>query len=90
MTLLNLLILLIVSAILGSLGAAIAGADNKGCLTNIVVGFAGALIGMWLSSKTGIHDFLYFRQIPVIWSVIGAALFIGVVQMLAGNKRKKK
>jgi len=90
MTFLDFIILLVVSAILGSLGAAIAGADNRGCLTNIVVGFAGALIGMWLSTKTGIHDFLYFRKIPVFWSVIGAALLIGVVQALTGSKRKKK
>jgi uncharacterized membrane protein YeaQ/YmgE (transglycosylase-associated protein family) len=90
MSILDLFILLIVAAILGALGAAIAGAGNKGCLTNIVAGFAGALIGIWLSSKTGIHDFLYFRKIPVFWSVIGAALLIGVAQAFASNKNKKK
>lgn len=90
MSFLNLFILLVVAAVLGSLGAAIAGADNKGCLTNIVVGFAGAIIGIWLSSKTGIHDFFYFRQIPVFWSVIGAALLISVAQAMTGSRHKKK
>lgn len=90
MSLVGFLILLLVASITGSLGAAIAGSDHKGCLTSIVLGFAGALIGTWLSRETGIHDFLYFRGIPIIWSVIGAAILVGVVNAFSGGSKSKK
>ena len=46
MTAMELLILLIVSAVCGSIGMAIAGFSRGGCLTAIALGFVGALIGI--------------------------------------------
>ena len=84
------LILLIVAAFCGSIGAVLAGHSGRGCLTSIILGFIGALIGTWLSRQLGIGDFLYYHSIPIVWSIVGAAIFVAVVSLLTGRKRKKK
>ena len=82
------LILLLVAAVCGSIGAAIAGSSYRGCLTNIVLGFIGAIIGRWLSQEIGISDFIYFHNIPIIWTIVGAALFVAVINLLVGDKNR--
>ena len=84
------LILLLVAAICGSIGAAIAGNNTRGCLTSIVIGLIGALIGTWLSRQLGISDFFYWYRIPIIWSIIGAAIFVAVINALTGKKSSKR
>lgn len=85
----RLLVLLFIASICGSIGAGLAGSSSKGCFTSIILGFIGALIGSWISKTVGIDDFLYIRNIPVFWSIIGSALFVTVLNMLDGNKKKK-
>ena len=88
MSILELLLLLLLASICGSIGAALAGHRASGCITSIVLGFIGALIGGYLSRQLGISDIFYFRSIPVIWSIVGAALFVAVINMLSGGKRR--
>ena len=90
MTLLGFLILLLVAAVCGSVGAGLAGRSPQGCLGSIVLGLVGALIGTWLSRELGIRDFLYFQRIPVFWSIVGSALFVAVIGLLTGKNRDKK
>ena len=54
MTLLDVLILLLVAGICGSLGQAIAGYSRGGCLVSIALGFVGALLGMWIARLMGL------------------------------------
>jgi uncharacterized membrane protein YeaQ/YmgE (transglycosylase-associated protein family) len=82
----QIIVYMIVAAICGSIGAAIAGRDQKGCLTNIALGFIGALLGGYLSRELGVADLFYFRSIPVIWTVIGSALFVAVLGLVGGKK----
>jgi len=89
MTLIKFLILLIIAFICGSVGARLAGSGNKGCFTSIILGFIGALIGSWLSGKLGIKDFFYFRSIPILWSIVGAAVFVAVINLISGGSGKK-
>ena len=84
------LILLIVAAICGSIGAALAGRNTRCCLTSIVIGFIGAIIGTWLSRELGIGDLFYWYRIPIIWSIIGAAIFVAVITALTGGSRSKR
>ncbi|HYC40425.1 MAG TPA: GlsB/YeaQ/YmgE family stress response membrane protein [Chitinophagaceae bacterium] len=80
------LVLLIIAAICGSIGQALAGFDLGGCLVSIVVGFIGAYIGLWLSRKLGWPEMLAIRvgdkTFPIIWAVIGSALFTLVVGLI--------
>ena len=88
MTILGFLVLLLVAAICGSIGASIAGHSHRGCLTNIALGLIGAFIGSLLSRELGIRDVFYFGGIPIIWYIVGAALFMAVIGMLSGRSRR--
>jgi len=90
MTLLNLIVLLIVAGICGSLGQAISGYSHGGCLVSIALGFVGALVGMWLARALHLPE-LFAVQIgstsfPIIWSIIGSALFVAVITLLTRRR----
>ena len=89
MTLLGFFILLFVAAVCGSIGTSIAGYSPRGCLTSIVLVLAGALIGTWISRELGIKDFLTIQRIPILWSIVGSALFVAIIGFLTGRKHKK-
>ena len=86
MTIFDLIILLIVAAICGSLGMAIGGYSRGGCLMSIALGFIGALVGMWLARALSLPEFLMLEigdvRFPIIWSIIGSALFVAVLSFL--------
>jgi uncharacterized membrane protein YeaQ/YmgE (transglycosylase-associated protein family) len=65
MTLLGFIILLLIAAIAGSLGQALAGYSLGGCLVSIVVGFIGAFVGLWLARQLGLPEFLPISIPPV-------------------------
>jgi len=90
MNFISFMVLLIVAAICGSIGAALAGHNTRGCLTSIIIGFIGAIIGTWLSRELGIGDIFYWYRIPIIWSIIGAAIFVAVITAMTGGKRSKR
>ena len=87
MTLLGFIVLLIIAAIAGSIGQAIAGYSVGGCLISAVVGFIGAFIGMWLSNQLGLPELLTINiqvePFPVVWAIIGSALFTAVLGLLS-------
>ena len=86
MSFLDLLFLLIVAAVCGSLGMAISGFTRGGCVMAIVVGFIGALLGVWLARAMSLPEPLMLRfgdvEFPVVWSIVGAALFVAVISLL--------
>ncbi|MEO6188866.1 MAG: hypothetical protein ABIO82_08320 [Ginsengibacter sp.] len=86
MSLIGFLILLLVAAICGGIGQAIAGYDLGGCFVSIVIGFIGAYIGMWVAHKMGLPHFFEIsidgKPFPIIWAVIGSALFTFIVALL--------
>ena len=86
MSLLGLLLLLLIAAICGSVGQSLAGYDLGGCLVSIVVGFIGAYVGMWLAGELGLPEIFNIsiegRPFPVIWAVIGSALFTLIVALI--------
>ena len=90
MTLLDLILLLIVAGICGSLGRAISGYSHGGCLVSIALGFIGALIGMWVARAMNLPELLPVNiggtHFPVIWSIIGAALFVAVISLISRSR----
>ena len=90
MTLIDVLILLLIAGICGSLGQAIAGYSRGGCLVSIALGFVGALLGLWLARMMGLPELFPVRigttSFPIIWSIIGSALFVAVVSLLTRRR----
>jgi uncharacterized membrane protein YeaQ/YmgE (transglycosylase-associated protein family) len=90
MTLFDLLILLLVAGICGSLGQAIAGYSRGGCLVSIALGFVGALLGMWLARMMGLPELFPVRiagtSFPIVWSIIGSALFVAVITLITRSR----
>ncbi len=91
MTLIDLLLLLLVAGVGGALGQAIGGFSRGGCLVSIALGFVGALLGMWLARQLGLPEPLPLevggRVFPVVWSIIGSALFVAVIGLLSRSRR---
>ena len=95
MTLTEFIILLIIAAICGAVGQSLAGYDLGGCFVSIVVGFIGAYIGSWIAGRFGLPEIFNVRvggkNFPIIWSVIGSAIFTLVVALIrkgiSGNNR---
>jgi len=85
MSLFGFIILLLVAAIVGSLGQALAGYSLGGCLVSIAIGFIGAVIGLWLASQLGLPEIFSLniegQPFPVVWAIIGSALFTGVLSL---------
>jgi uncharacterized membrane protein YeaQ/YmgE (transglycosylase-associated protein family) len=82
MNLIDFLILLVVAGICGALGQAITGYSRGGCLVSIALGFIGALLGMALARVLGLPELLSVGGFPVVWSIIGSALFVAVLGLL--------
>lgn len=78
--------MLIIAGICGSIAQSIAGFSRGGCVVSIVVGFIGALIGSWMSGHFGLPDLFNIRlgggTFPVLWSIIGAVIFVVIVGLL--------
>lgn len=90
MTLIDLIVLLIVAGVCGSLGQAISGYSRGGCLVSIALGFIGALIGMWVARHLGLPELFAVdiggTHFPIIWSIIGSALFVAVISFISRSR----
>lgn len=90
MTLIDLLILLLVAGLCGALGQAISGYSRGGCLVSIALGFIGALIGMLIARRLGLPEPIPVRiettTFPVIWSIVGSAIFVAIISLLTRRR----
>jgi uncharacterized membrane protein YeaQ/YmgE (transglycosylase-associated protein family) len=86
MTLAGFLVLLVVAAVAGALGQALAGYSLGGCLVSIIVGWVGAYIGMWLAGVLGLPEFFVINiqgeAFPLVWAIIGAAVLSAIIGLL--------
>ncbi|WP_339746515.1 hypothetical protein [uncultured Rubinisphaera sp.] len=85
MTIIDLLLLLLVAGICGSLGQAIAGYSRTGCLGSIALGFVGALFGMWLAKLMSLPEIFNVKfgtvSFPIVWSIAGSAIFVAILSL---------
>ncbi len=90
LSVLGLLVLLLVAAVCGAIGRAIAGGTRGGFLVSLAVGFIGALLGTWLAREMRLPELFVVtidrHPFPVLWSIIGAALFVALVHLFSGRR----
>jgi uncharacterized membrane protein YeaQ/YmgE (transglycosylase-associated protein family) len=90
MTVLDFIILLIVAAVCGVIGQAIAGYSVGGCIASTLVGFVGAVIGTWIAGWVGLPEIFAInvggRAFPIVWSVIGSAVFVAFLAIFSRGR----
>jgi uncharacterized membrane protein YeaQ/YmgE (transglycosylase-associated protein family) len=90
---LELLLLLLIAGICGALGQSIAGYSRGGCLAAIALGFIGALIGQWIAESLGLPAVFVLhvdgQPFPVVWAILGAALFVAVLSLFTSRRAAK-
>jgi uncharacterized membrane protein YeaQ/YmgE (transglycosylase-associated protein family) len=90
LTVSSVVVLVIVAGICGALGQAIAGYGRIGCLGSVALGFIGALFGTWVASMLHLPELIQVRVggtlFPVLWSTIGAALFVAFLSLFTRRR----
>jgi uncharacterized membrane protein YeaQ/YmgE (transglycosylase-associated protein family) len=90
MSVTTLLLYLVVAAICGAVGKALAGSARGGLLVSIVLGFIGALLGPWVAGKLGLPEPFMVNigghPFPVLWSILGAALFVALIHLISRRR----
>ena len=85
------IIMLVVAGICGSIARALAGNTRGGCLVSIALGFIGALLGGKIAAMLGLPEIFSItfggRSYPIVWSIIGASIFVAVLSLLTGRSR---
>ncbi len=91
MSLLGFIILLIIAAIAGSIGQALAGYTLGGCLISVIIGFVGAYIGMWLARQFGLPIIFAInvdgQTFPLVWAIIGSAVLTFILGLALRPRR---
>jgi len=86
----SLLLLLVIAAICGALGKAIAGSSRGGLIVSIVLGFIGALLGPWVAGLLKLPEPFMVniggQPFPILWSIIGAALFVAIIHLFSRRR----
>ena len=86
----GILLLILIAAICGAIGSAIAGGTRGGILVSVVLGFIGALLGSWIAGQMKLPEPIVLRvagqAFPVLWSVIGSAVFVAVLHLFSGRR----
>ncbi len=92
MSISELIVLLIIASVSGSVGARLAGSSKLGCLGSIALGFIGSYIGQLVARKFNLPVIFSIplgdQSFPVIWSVMGAAIFVALLNFLGLRRRE--
>jgi uncharacterized membrane protein YeaQ/YmgE (transglycosylase-associated protein family) len=90
LTLPGLIVLLLIALVCGAVGKALAGGARGGMITSIALGFIGALLGPWVAHQLGLPEPLTLHMggqaFPIVWSIIGAALFVALLHLISGRR----
>jgi len=85
-----LVLLIVIAAVCGAIGKAIAGGVRGGLIVSIALGFIGALLGPWVARSLGLPEpFIVTvsgRPFPILWSIIGAALFVAIIHLFSRRR----
>ncbi len=82
------LLSVVIAALAGGIGARLAGRPSTGCWASIALGWVGSLLGTWLAGLLGWPTLWEIEGFPVVWAIVGAALFVAVLNWLSGSRSR--
>jgi uncharacterized membrane protein YeaQ/YmgE (transglycosylase-associated protein family) len=89
LTLPGLVVMIVIAAVCGAVGKSLAGGARGGLIVAIALGFIGALIGPWVARQLSLSEPLVLhlsgQSFPIVWSIIGAALFVALLHLMSGR-----
>jgi uncharacterized membrane protein YeaQ/YmgE (transglycosylase-associated protein family) len=81
-----LIVLLLIAAVCGALGKAVAGGSRGGLITSVALGFIGAVFGSWMGRELRLPEPLVIQvgghPFPIVWSIVGAAVIVAILHVL--------
>src|SRR5256714_14746897 len=87
MTVIDLLLLLLIAGVCGSIGRAIGGYSHGRCLVSNALGLIGALLGMWLARPPRLYAALPAvgggPTLPIAWAIVWSALLVARIARLS-------
>jgi uncharacterized membrane protein YeaQ/YmgE (transglycosylase-associated protein family) len=90
LTLPALVVLILIAAICGAVGKALGGGARGGLVASIALGFIGALLGPWVAHQLNLSEPLVLhasgQSFPIVWSIVGAALFVAFLHLMSGRR----
>ena len=90
LTVTSLFVLIVIAAICGAVGKALGGGVRGGLIVAIALGFIGALVGPWIALQLHLSEPFVLRvggeAFPIVWSIIGAAVFVALLHLLSGRR----
>jgi uncharacterized membrane protein YeaQ/YmgE (transglycosylase-associated protein family) len=90
LTLPGLIVLIVIAAICGAVGKALGGGARGGLIVSIALGFIGALLGPWVAGQLHLSEPFVLhmdgQSFPIVWSIIGAALFVALLHLMSGRR----
>ena len=90
MSLESIIILLIVAILVGAIGQRLAGYSRGGMLASTTLGFIGAFLGIWAAKEFRLPEIFTLQiggtNLPIVWAIVGAALFISFLGLLSRRR----
>lgn len=89
----EIVILLVIAAICGSLGQVLVGYSTGGLFASIIIGIIGAYIGVWVARELNLPTLFTLnlggKPFPVVWSIVGSAIFAAVLGFINRAIRRR-
>jgi uncharacterized membrane protein YeaQ/YmgE (transglycosylase-associated protein family) len=90
MTVMEFVVYLVIAGICGALARALGGGTAGGFIISIMVGFLGAFIGTWLARMFRLPELVVVaiegHAFPIVWSIVGGAVLVGLAHALTRRR----
>ncbi len=87
----DLIFVLIIGTICGTIGQVTSGYARGGWIVHLSLGLVGAALGIYLSRALNLfviyNVLIQHTQVPVIWCLIGSVLFVAAIGFLVRPSR---
>jgi uncharacterized membrane protein YeaQ/YmgE (transglycosylase-associated protein family) len=86
-TLPSFVLTLLIAGLCGAVAQLLVGYTRGGCIASVLFGLVGALLGSWLAATLNLPSIISIFGIDVVWTIIGAVLFVAVLSVALGWRR---